>query len=80
MENIKTHAEIEFPLNALNKAPLYYDLPFFNPVQWKKRAKGKHEFGFDLERIVPSEGEIRLLGNRHRDCRYFTLGNYYKHI
>jgi len=77
MENKKNFvADIEFPLNALNPKPLYYDLPYFNPIQWKKRQTGKHEFGTDIEKIIPTEGEIRLLGNRHRDCRYFSIGNF----
>ncbi len=67
--------EIEFPLNALNKKQLYFDNLVFNPLHWKKRLAGKHEFGLDVEKIVPKEGEIRLLGNRHRDCRYYSLGN-----
>jgi len=70
----KSVGEIEFPFDSLNKKLGYYDLELYNPVHWKKKPNGKHEFGFDLERIIPSEGEVRLLGNRHRDCRYYSLG------
>jgi hypothetical protein len=67
--------DIEFPLDPLNKEKKYNDTEYFNQLHWRKLPGGKHEFGFQLQRVIPTEGEIRLLANRHRDCRYYTIGN-----
>ena len=40
-------------------------------MRYKKK---KGEFGYTPEVLIPSEGEIRLLGNRHRQCRYYSIG------
>jgi len=72
----KTLGELEFPLNSLNAEKSYYDFPYFNPLHWKQRDNNKHEFGLEIERVIPTEGEVRLLGNRHRDCRYYSLGKF----
>ena len=34
-------------------------------LHFKKRKGAKHLTGVDLDMIVPSAGEVRLLGNRH---------------
>ena len=47
-------------------APFWYDKPYYNNLHFKKKKGSKHEFGIELDSIVPSEGEIRLLGNRHK--------------
>ena len=53
------------------KTPLnenYYDLleNAYDELHFKKRKGGDHSVGVDIEMIIPSEGEVRLLGNRHR--------------
>ncbi len=72
--------ELEYPVESLNPNPKYYDLSIYNPLMWKKKENSKHEFGIDLERVIPKEGEVRLLGNKHRDCRYYTLGKCFIHL
>ena len=47
-------------------APFYYDKNFLNPLHFKKKKGSTNEFGFEPDTIIPSPGEIRLLGNRHR--------------
>ncbi len=45
----------------------FYDKPnFFDPINFKKKKSSNHEFGIEVEQIIPKDGEIRLLGNRHR--------------
>ena len=45
-----------------------------DPIAWRKKKGAKHEFGADIEKITPAADEIRLLGNRHRDCQYYQIG------
>ena len=45
-----------------------------NELHFKKKKGAKHLTGVDLDMIVPSEGEVRLLGNRHRQCQYYSIG------
>ena len=66
---------LEFPLHALNEEEKYQAPEASDPINYKIRKDSKHEFGSEFEKIVPLESEVRLLGNRHRDCRYFSLGN-----
>ena len=47
---------------------------FANPLHYRKKKGGNHRVGTELEGIVPSEGEVRLLGNRNRQCNYYTIG------
>jgi hypothetical protein len=47
-------------------APYYYDKNIFNNLHFKKKKGTKSEFGVEIDAIIPSEGEIRLLGNRHK--------------
>jgi hypothetical protein len=37
----------------------------FDDIDFKKKKGAKHLVGVDLEGIIPKEGEVRLLGNRH---------------
>jgi hypothetical protein len=67
---------LEFPLNALNEEEKFQPAEASDPINYTIKKDSKHEFGTEHERIIPSEGEVRLLGNRHRDCRYFSIGNY----
>lgn len=65
-----------FNVTGLNPIKRFFDVehPNYNSLHWKPRIKSKHEFGIDYESIVPKEGEVRLLGNRHNQCRYYSLG------
>ena len=49
----------------------------YNPLHFKKKKGAKHLTGVELEPIIPSESEVRLLGNRHRQCAYYQIGKYY---
>ncbi len=52
----------------------FYDKYNPNPLHFKKKKNATHEFGLELEPIIPSAGEVRLLGNRHRQCQYYAIG------
>lgn len=55
----------------------YFDTISWNPLHFrKKRASegARHEFGIELEPIIPKAGEVRLLGNRNRQCQYYFFG------
>ena len=56
------------------QAPSYYDKVLYNTLHFKKKRGASHEFGHELEAIIPSAGEIRLLGNRNRQCTYYQIG------
>ena len=43
----------------------------YDPIIFKKKKGGKNLFGADIEAVLPSEGEVRLLGNRHKQCLYY---------
>ena len=71
----KSFKDIIFNLNSLNSKKQFYDLEDnFDTITYKKRENSKHEFGLELDLVVPKEGEVRLIGNKHRDCRYYSLG------
>ena len=55
-------------------APYFYDKPFFNELHFKKRKGSKNEFGIELDAIIPQESEIRLIGNRNKQCLYYQIG------
>ena len=42
-----------------------------NTLHFRKKAGG---LGTELEMIIPSPGEIRLLGNRNKQCAYYQVG------
>jgi hypothetical protein len=63
-----------FKLNSLNVEEKFIPKEASDPINYRIREDSKHEFGTEYEKILPSEGEVRLLGNRHKDCRYFSLG------
>ena len=56
--------------------PTWYDNldENFNDVKFKKRKGAKNQFGQELEEIIPKDGEIRMLGNKHRQCLYYNIG------
>lgn len=43
----------------------FYDKFNANWLHFKKKKGSKHEFGVELEPIIPSPNEVRLLGNRN---------------
>ena len=56
-------------------AETYYDkIDAYDSLAFKKKKGGKHEVGLEVEGVIPSEEEIRLLGNRHRQCQYYQIG------
>lgn len=69
-----TKNRVDFSATGLNTEKKFYDLEKEDPVNFKLRDSSLHEFGLEYMQIVPSEGEVRLLGNRHRDCRYYSIG------
>ena len=46
-------------------------------MHFKKKKGAKHLTGVEIEAVVPNEAEVRLLGNRHRQCLYYQIGKYY---
>ena len=52
----------------------FYDEMIYNPLHYKERRKAKHDIGKEGEGVIPDVAEIRLLGNRHRQCRYYQMG------
>ena len=51
-----------------------FDRLAYNPLHFKRRKGGLHDVGLEIEGIIPSAGEIRLLGNRHKQCAYYRVG------
>ena len=49
----------------------WYDKNIYDPVFYRKKRGAKNEFGQEVEAIIPDEAEIRLLGNRHKQCKYY---------
>lgn len=43
----------------------------YDTLNYKKKQGAKHEVGVEIEGIIPEAAEIRLLGNRHRQCKYY---------
>ena len=52
----------------------WYDKNIYNPISFKKKRGGKHEFGNEIEAIIPDAAEVRLLGNRHKQCKFYSIG------
>ena len=52
----------------------YYDKLVYNDLHFKKKRGGQHDVGLEIEGVIPAAGEIRLLGNRHRQCAYYRIG------
>ena len=38
----------------------------YDDMHFKKKKGAKHLTGVDIEAVLPSESEVRLVGNRHR--------------
>ena len=52
----------------------FYDKMVYDPLHYRKKRGAKHEVGLEVEAITPDADEIRLLGNRNRDCKYYQIG------
>ena len=52
----------------------WYDKNIYEPLRFQKKRGAKHEFGADVEGIIPDAAEVRLLGNRHKQCKYYQIG------
>ena len=72
MEGLSNNSRYKF--SVLNTEKKFHDIEKNDPINYKLRSGSKHEFGLEYMQTVPSEGELRLLGNRHNDCRYYSLG------
>ena len=46
----------------------FFDKMVYEELEFKKQKNGDHSVGMTVEAITPSAEEIRLLGNRHRQC------------
>ena len=46
----------------------------YDDMHFKKKKGAMHLTGVEIEAVMPSEGEVRLLGNRHRQCLYYQIG------
>jgi hypothetical protein len=57
-----------------NPSTWYDKISAYNQLNYKKKRGAKHEVGVTVEAIIPSVEEIRLLGNRHRQCNYYQMG------
>ncbi|CDW75136.1 UNKNOWN [Stylonychia lemnae] len=56
-----------------SSVPNYHKV-WYNTLHFKKKKGGNHDLGIEIEGVIPSAGEIRLLGNRHKQCLYYTIG------
>jgi hypothetical protein len=52
----------------------FYDKMVYDTLSYRKKQGAKHEVGVEIEGIIPEAAEIRLLGNRHRQCKYYQIG------
>lgn len=59
---------------AINDKEKYFDIKYYNDIEYEKRKDSKDNFGIEIMQKVPSESEVRLLGNRHRECFYYSAG------
>ena len=67
-------SESAFGNGSADMPKTFYDKMVYNTLEFKKLKGSKHEVGVEIEGIIPAAEEIRLLGNRHRQCRYFQIG------
>jgi hypothetical protein len=49
----------------------WYDKMIYDPMSFKKKKGAANEFGQEIEGIIPDAAEVRLLGNRHKQCKYY---------
>ena len=60
--------------SATGQSNAFFDKMMQDPIGWKKKKGAKNDVGIEVERVTPDAAEIRLLGNRHRDCKYYQIG------
>jgi hypothetical protein len=60
--------------SSLPDTKTYYDKMVYDTMVFKKKRGAKHEVGVEIEGIIPEAAEIRLLGNRHKQCKYYAIG------
>ena len=52
----------------------WFDKNTYNPMHYRKKRGGDHSVGAQIEAITPSADEIRLIGNKHKNCNYYQIG------
>jgi hypothetical protein len=65
---------MSFGLGAGSNLPAgntFYDKMVYDTMAFKKKRGAKHEVGVEIEGVIPEAAEIRLLGNRHKQCKYY---------
>ena len=45
----------------------------YDELKYKKKKGANHDIGIVPEYIVPSEDEVRFLGNRNKNCEYYKI-------
>ena len=68
---------MSFSAGAAGSVPdskTYYDKMVYDTMQFRKKRGASHEVGVEIEGIIPDAAEIRLLGNRHKQCKYYQIG------
>ena len=61
--------------SSINTEPKFFDVKdYFDSKFYTKIPKTNNEFGDQYMKVVPKEGEIRMLANRHKDCIYHSVG------
>ncbi len=59
---------------AINEKESFYDSKYYDAINYTKLSSSNDEFGKEFIKVVPSEGEIRMLYNAHIQCDYYTMG------
>lgn len=59
---------------AINEKESFYDSKYYDAINYTKLTSSNDEFGKEFIKVVPSEGEIRMLYNAHIQCDYYTMG------
>jgi hypothetical protein len=52
-------------MQATPNEKTWYDKFSHNKLHFKKKKDSKHEFGIEVEPVIPLANEVRLLGNRN---------------
>ena len=52
----------------------FYDEMVYEELEFRKQKGADHSVGQVVEAITPTAEEIRLLGNRHKQCEYYRIG------
>ena len=67
---------MSFNLKSKHDPETFYDTVEgqVDPLHFKQRKGAQNRCGVDLDMTVPKEGEVRLIGNRNRQCAYYMVG------